>query len=177
MPRKRGRPSSYDEKKGKLICKRISNGETLKDILTDKGMPHRDTVWEWRQKHKDFSDLYAQARADQAHTWADDIVSIADNIQEDYLRDAKGEPVLKDGKAIYIKEAPQRTAQRIETRKWLIERINREDYGAKMDVNHSHSVADKDDAEMLHDLRQAAASMGVTPKDLAALMTGKAAVN
>lgn len=177
--RKPGRPRKYTSALGDSICKRIAAGETLINILKDAGMPNRDTVWRWQKEIPEFSDLYAQARYDQTRTWADETVTIADDIQQDYLRDAKGNPVLhpKTGDPIFVKESPQRTQQRIGARQWLIERINREEYGARQTVDVNHNFDNKDDAELLHELRVAAERAGITPEDLAALMSGAVALN
>lgn len=177
-PRKTGRPPKYTKELGERICRRIAAGESLVDILKDEPSVRRETVWDWSRTNPEFSNAYIQARLDQTRSWADQIVSIADDIQQDYLRDGRGNPVLdQSGKPIFIKESPQRTRQRIETRQWLIERINQKEYGQKQTVDVNMNVQGKDDAELLHDLRQAAERAGLATDDFVALMSGAATVN
>lgn len=164
---------TYSEELTEKICKRISAGETLKDILKDDNMPHRDTVWDWRRAHPEFDKMYIQAREDQAHTWADDIISIADDIQQDYLRDAKGNPAFnKNGEPVFIRESPRRTQQRIEARQWLMERNAQAHYGRYTKVDMVASLEEKDTDELLHDLREALTASGLTIENLASILNG-----
>ena len=70
---KPGRPSKFSVDLARNICRRIALGETLTEICVSPDMPHRDTIYSWRASNKEFSEAYALARQDQAHSWADKI--------------------------------------------------------------------------------------------------------
>lgn len=110
------------------------------------------------------------------HSWADQIVSLADDIQVDYLRDSKGEPVMDaNGQPIKVTESVSRTRLRIETRKWLMAKILPAVFGDKLSVDAHHTHKAADDAELLHQLREAASAAGVPADALIALITGQEA--
>jgi len=47
-------------------------------------MPAERTVWKWRQVHRKFDDNYSRARVDQMHSWANQIVHLADDAEGDF---------------------------------------------------------------------------------------------
>lgn len=59
---KRGRPSKFTQAIAEEICKRISEGETLRAICRDDHMPHWTTVHDWKDRDEDFSLRLARAR-------------------------------------------------------------------------------------------------------------------
>jgi len=66
-----GRPSSYTETFADEICRRIAEGETLKQICRDEDMPARSTVQKWvLDDVQGFSGKYARAREIQLESWA-----------------------------------------------------------------------------------------------------------
>ena len=61
------------------ICKRISEGESLRAICRDAGMPSEGTVRGWAREDRDgFGARYRLARELQLDHWADVIIDIAD---------------------------------------------------------------------------------------------------
>jgi hypothetical protein len=73
---KMGRPSLYSQQLVDEICERIALGETLRSICLDNHIPDRITVLRWLKKYPDFRNQYAQAREDQADTFAEEIIDI-----------------------------------------------------------------------------------------------------
>jgi hypothetical protein len=59
---KRGRPSKFTPAIAEEICRRISEGETLRAICRDDHMPHWTTVHDWKDRDEDFSLRLARAR-------------------------------------------------------------------------------------------------------------------
>lgn len=168
-----GRPTTYTPEMAARICELIAKGKTTRQISTMEGMPHEDTIYDWKRDYAEFSEQIARARVEQTHAWAEQIITIADDIQQDVLRDGDGNPILDgQGNVKYIKEQPQRTKLRIETRQWIMERVNRGDFGQRQQLDVRHEFADKDDAEILHELRTAAEAAGLEPQDLTALLSG-----
>ena len=108
-----GRPSLYTPEIAAEICRRISNGECLRHICLTDGFPSRDTVYEWRRVHPDFSEWYTKARQDQADTYVDELVEISDEL-------------------ITSPEEAARNRLRIDTRKWAATRLHPRFYGDKV---------------------------------------------
>lgn len=73
---KTGRPSLYSQQLIDEICERIALGETLRSICLDNHMPDRITILRWLKKNPEFRNQYAQAREDQADTFAEEIIDI-----------------------------------------------------------------------------------------------------
>jgi hypothetical protein len=64
------------------ICRRVSLGENLGQILKDEGMPNRDTVYEWRRKYPDFADMYARAREDRSEVRVEQIQDVIEDMRD-----------------------------------------------------------------------------------------------
>ena len=62
------------------VCKRIELGETVRAIAADPEMPGRTAIFEWLRAHGDFADQYARAREESAHSSADQVVDIAQDV-------------------------------------------------------------------------------------------------
>jgi len=120
------------------ICERISNGESLRTICEDEGMPSKSTVFKWLGLEAEFADQYARAREAQADAIFDDILSIADDGQNDWMekKDAEGENIgwRENGEAI------RRSQLRIDARKWMAGKLKPKKYGEKLDLNVSGSL-------------------------------------
>jgi hypothetical protein len=108
-PKKTGRPSLYNQQLAAQICTRISNGESLRNICREAGMPHMDTIYVWLGKHPVFADQYARAREEQADTLADEIQALSDEPPRMMLN--------KHGETVDTGWL-QWQKQRIDSRKW-----------------------------------------------------------
>jgi transposase-like protein len=112
----RGAEYEFAPEKGDLICDRIAQGETLRRICRDPGMPDRHTVRDWRRAHPEFDAQYAQARIDQAEVYFDDVIDLAD--------ETAGEP-----------SEVQAAKLRVDSRKWVLARMDRGKYGDQSSLN------------------------------------------
>lgn len=130
--------SKFTKETGDVICERISNGESLRAICDDEGMPDKATVFRWLSSNADFCDQYARAREAQADAIFDDILTIADDGQNDWMekKDAEGENIgwRENGEAI------RRSQLRIEARKWMAGKLKPKKYGEKLDLNVSGTL-------------------------------------
>ena len=61
-PKKTGRPSKYTPELAEEICKRLSEGEPLRQICRDDHMPAWQKVYEWMDKDLHLSGAIARAR-------------------------------------------------------------------------------------------------------------------
>jgi len=112
----RGRPTIYTPELAEEICDQLAAGESLNAICTPDHMPDESTVRKWAvTDYKGFYPKYAQAREIQADRFADDLAEIADSATKDNWQVAK---------------------LRVETRKWITERILPKRFGKKTEVRN-----------------------------------------
>lgn len=119
-------PTFYDEAIAWRIINELSAGRTLTSICRDEGMPNRTTFLDWCRKYPWLKDQYDEARIELCQFWADQIVDISD----DNLMDWKKDP--KTGRDVPNWDNVARARLRIETRKWLMERVVPHLYGNKV---------------------------------------------
>ncbi|MFX3756332.1 hypothetical protein ACJBQH_10410, partial [Streptococcus suis] len=71
-----------------VICERIVEGQSLREIVRDPVMPASSTVFKWLSQFPSFAEQYTRAREAQADTIFDEILDIADNAQNDWMERA-----------------------------------------------------------------------------------------
>src|SRR2546423_13468082 len=76
---KSDRPVDYTAEIGMTICERLVEGESLRAICSDAGMPDKATGLCWLERHKEFRDLYAAAREMLAVLLMEEIIEIPDD--------------------------------------------------------------------------------------------------
>lgn len=120
MAKKIGRPTVMTEEVKNEILSRLIEGESLRSITRDEDMPTIRTVMYHLRKDEAFFQQYALAREEQADTYADEIVDIADKTDD-----------------------PAKARLQIDARKWVASKLKSKSYGDKVDVT---SGGDKLDA-------------------------------
>lgn len=131
-----GRPSDYTVWKAKAICMRLTMGQSLRSICERSLYPSRHAVFRWLTNNEEFRDQYAQARELQQELYLDEMFEIADDSRNDYM-----EGLSKNGESHekFNAEHVQRSRLRIDTRKWVMERMATKKYGAKQTLDHQSS--------------------------------------
>lgn len=122
-----GRPSDYNLELAAEICTRISNGEALRQICMEEGMPSQASVYLWIGKHPEFSEMYTRAREEQADTLADEIQTIADEMPM--------ETTDKDGQTRFDSAYIQWMRLRVDARKWVAAKLKPRKYGDKIELS------------------------------------------
>ncbi len=122
-----GRPSDYSVELVELICNRIADGESLRDIGLDDAMPSRETMRRWLISHEEFRAQYALAREEQAEFYADEIIKIADDGSNDTYTD-------DDGNVCTNHDVIARSRLRVDARKWHASKLAPKKYGDKLAV-------------------------------------------
>ncbi len=107
-----GRPSQYTVALADKICELLAFGKSLLKICDMKGMPTYRSVMRWVIKHEEFCHKYEMARKVQRERWADEIIDIPDNSKGDV----------------------QRARLRVDSRKWVLARLEPRKYGDKLDI-------------------------------------------
>ena len=121
---KGGRPTLYSLKIALEICERIADGESLVKICSDPKMPKKTAVYEWLLRHKEFADIYARAREDQADTLADEIHAISDELPQQIVDDK--------GKTRYDSAYVQWQKNRVDARKWVAAKLKPKKYSDRI---------------------------------------------
>ena len=132
------RPSNYTPEQASLICERIANGESLREICRGDGMPDKATVLRWLGKPENdaFRDQYARAREAQADHFAEEILEIADDGSNDWMKRQSDAGAIEAPDHEHI----QRSRLRVDSRKWLMSKMAPKKYGDKVD----HTLAGPD---------------------------------
>lgn len=118
------RPSKFTQPTADAICERIANGESLRAICADEGAPSQSMVYRWLDKHQEFREQYAHAREAQADKLVEEILTIADESDNDTLYTEHGEQANSEWIA--------RSRLRVDARKWIASKMAPKKYGDKL---------------------------------------------
>jgi hypothetical protein len=122
--KKMGRPTKYSQELAAEILTRIAEGESLRKITMEAGMPSHSSVYLWLLQSPDFSDKYVRAREEQAETLADEIVALADEKPKE-VTDDKGNGRIDNGWVTWQKN-------RVDARKWVASKLKPKKYGDRV---------------------------------------------
>ncbi|MFK3738962.1 terminase small subunit protein [Massilia sp. TN1-12] len=122
--RPQGRPSDFTVDMADRICERLAEGESLRSICRDDSMPNRATVFRWLAANKEFSDQYAHACEARAEGMFEDMLDIADETTFDTVIGENGDRANT--------EWISRSKLRVDTRKWMLARMQPKKYGDKI---------------------------------------------
>jgi hypothetical protein len=110
-----------------VLCERLADGESLRAICSDKNMPSTNSVMKWLAKNEELAQQYARARESQADAIFDEILDIADDARNDWMK-VNG----KDDEGYQLNgEAVRRSQIRIDARKWMAGKLRPKKYGEK----------------------------------------------
>lgn len=115
---------SYNSQLAQEICTQLSSGKSLRTICSQSGFPSQTAVFEWLAIHKDFAELYAQAREAWADAIFEEILEISDASELDTTINERGTEVANH-------EWIARSRLRVDTRKWALARMSPKKYGEK----------------------------------------------
>ncbi len=136
MENHKGRPSTYTPEIAAAICERLADGESLRAICRDSGMPDERTVRRWAVDDvQGFSPRYARARDIGLDAMADELLEIADTPREG-VRIEKSEAGYKEIREDML---GHRKLQ-IDTRKWYLSKLAPKKYGDLQRIEHSGTL-------------------------------------
>lgn len=114
------------EKAIRLILLELSNGKSLRQILdNDNTLPARKTFYEWLANDKELSNHYASTCDLRADIIFDEMIEIADDTSNDTIYTEFSEKQNT--------EWINRSRLKIDTRKWILSKMNPKKYGDKID--------------------------------------------
>ena len=131
-------PKEYDrDKVMDYICDALATSSRgLGNILTEAKdkVPTYSQVMRWIDKDEELRDRYARAKEAQADFMADEMLDIADDGRNDWMKrqQANGESV-----DVLNNEVIQRSKIRIDTRKWLASKLKPKKYSEKLQTELS----------------------------------------
>ena len=133
-----GRPTKYNEKLAEEICSRLMLGQSLNEICRDPAFPVKLSVFKWLHKYPEFMNQYRHARQVQQETHLDEMLEIADDGTNDWM-----ERNNRDGSPGWQLngEHVQRSRLRVDTRKWVMERLAPKVFGAAASTNPDEDKA------------------------------------
>jgi hypothetical protein len=123
IPHAGGRPSSYTKELSDKICQELAMGKSIRTVCASDEMPSVATIFNWMRAHPEFLEQYARAKQEAADAMAEDILTIAE-VTVDMVQQ---NPTVA---------GPMVQAQRlhIDTKKWLMSKLQPKKYGDKLDV-------------------------------------------
>ncbi|ELQ6121953.1 DNA packaging protein [Cronobacter sakazakii] len=159
--KKTGRPSDYTEELAEIICLRLAEGESLRSVCRDEGMPSKQAVLRWLARNGSFRAQYVRAKEEGAEAIAEELFDIADDGSNDWM-----EKLDKDGEAVGYQlngEHVQRSKLRIDTRKWYLSKIMPKKYGDRIQHDQSitfNNLSDEELDKKLQELTNAQSQTG-----------------
>lgn len=126
----------YSQEIADAICKRLSEGESLRAICRDDGMPTEATVRNWALiDYQGFFAQYARAREIGYAVMAEELLELSDkpNIGTKEVSKATGLEITTGDNV-------DRTRLQIDTRKWLLSKMLPKIYGDKQQIEHSGTL-------------------------------------
>src|SRR5947209_3203729 len=103
--------TNYTAELADTICIRMTEGQSLRSVCSEPGMPTEGTVRGWAVRdHDGFGTRYRAARQLLLEYWSDEIVAIADDTELD----------------------PRDRQVRVHTRQWLMSKLSPRRYGDRL---------------------------------------------
>lgn len=135
-----GRPSKYSKELAEAICIQIATTHLgLDDICSrNAGFPVPSTIFLWLTKHPEFSEMYEQARVQQCHVMADQIIKVAFDDTRDDLDTENG---LRCNT-----EWISRSRLKVDALKWLLTKLMPRKYGDKIQNETTVNVISHEEA-------------------------------
>jgi hypothetical protein len=128
-----GRPSLYSEALADEICGLIATSTRGLDSIAKEVGISADSIYSWMRTQLGFVDKYARARKDQTQLLADQIVELADKD-----RICEKITIKADGsREVVILDQVERTKLQIDSRKWLLSKLDPKKYGERVVNEHT----------------------------------------
>lgn len=125
------------EEKFDLILRDIEeNGLSLRKSLGGYGMPSSSTFYEWLEADETKAKRYARACEARAEILFEEIIDISDKQSSDVI----GEDEF--GNIIVNHNIIQRNRLQVDSRKWILAKMNPKKYGDKQEIDHTTNGKD-----------------------------------
>lgn len=118
------------EKVFQEILEYIEDGKPLRTILRDSDMPSSRTFYIWLDSDPDKVKRYARSTEIRAEEIFEDMLEIADDGTNDFMTITKGDVTYN----VEDKEVTSRSRLRLDTRKWMLSKMQPKKYSDKLDI-------------------------------------------
>jgi hypothetical protein len=126
-----------DEAKAE-ICRRMTEGESVRAICASEGMPGRSTVHRWLVSDEAFARDYAAARLILADVLFDEIMEIADTPKLGIKRTNK-----PTGEEFTEADMIEHRRLQVDARKWVASKMNPRKYGEATLLKHADANGER----------------------------------
>ena len=144
--RPKGSGSKYNTERAALICARIADGKSARSACTEAGID-LVTHYRWQREHPEYAQQVSRAKDDQADTFVDDMILMADS-EEDVAR----------------------AKLKIDARKWVASKFKPKAYGDKLQVDQTTRIEDHSAEEIKEALQQKLKALQAQGIDVGALI-------
>lgn len=116
-----------------FVCSEIAEGKSLRSVLSNNNnMPARKTFLEWMENEEEIRNQYARAMERRQDVIFEEILSISDDQGGDVTENEEGVEVINHN-------VIQRARLRVDSRKWMLGKMNPKKYGEKVELDNRHS--------------------------------------
>jgi hypothetical protein len=126
-----GKPFHWTEELKDEICRRIAEGETLRQICRDRHMPNHVVVYELRACDRAFGTAYARARDAQLESWEDELLDIAQDGTNDWVEREVARGRIE---RVLDREHYERSKLRCDILRWTMSKRAPQRYGDAMRI-------------------------------------------
>jgi len=109
------------------ICDLIADGQSVRAIMKDRKMFCRAEFYKMVDKDEELKDHYARAMSDRADHLFEEILTISDSQEYDVS-------TKEDGTEVINHNVINRNRLQVDSRKWILSKMNPKKYGDKVDV-------------------------------------------
>ena len=126
--------STFTQEIADRICEELALGKSMRTVCAQDGFPEMRTVFRWLRSNESFCQQYARAKEEAADAFTEDMISIADDAEQDYET-----RVNEDGHEYQAvnHDHINRSRLRVDTRKWIASKLKPKKYGDAMQLKHS----------------------------------------
>lgn len=123
------KPEEIQEIFNKILVKISIEGKAIRNILKETGMPSNETFFKWLDEDETKAKQYARACEQRADVIFDEMLDIADDGRNDFMTKEIGEGIEIE---VLNTEHIQRSRLRVDTRKFMVAKLNPKKYGEKI---------------------------------------------
>lgn len=129
---------AYSQQVADEICRRLAEGESLRSICRDEGMPDESSVRAWALDNVNgFAPQYTRAREIGYDKLAEELLEISDTPQLGEIRTVK-----PDGaEEVKVADMIEHRRLRVDSRKWMLSKMLPKKYGDKLELGGQVGVS------------------------------------
>lgn len=116
------------------VCARVAAGEAVRNVLKESEFPDAVTFYKWLDADPEKVKQYARATEERSEGIFEEMLNIADTPV-----DGVTTKTTEKGVEVTTGDMIQHRRLQVETRKWMLGKMNPRKYGDKQQIEHSQS--------------------------------------